>query len=139
MATGKILIGEDGKFKYQKDTIEAFKKIIDINKGAECYLTLTLCRDVDYKKDLIKYYSDIIVPEIFEALKSKGVKTIRQTHEFLKYKFSSPIEIEYKGLNIIPLPIEDMDNQQRVKFVTQVGVWATQEFGIHFKSVTEIS
>ena len=80
-----------------------------------------------------------MVPTVFEALKSKGVKSIKQTHQFMLHKFSSPIEIQHEGLNIIPLPIEDMDNQQRIKFITEVGVWATKAFGIHLKSVNELT
>lgn len=140
MSTVRGFVSDEGKLKYRKDAIEVLAPIVHACKGKDVYVTIVPADEIDYQKDMVKYYMEWILPYVFTPMKSKGVKTIRQTHQCMLEMFAPPVsgvDNQITQQMSIPTPIEDMDLSQRVKFIADIAIWAEKTFGIHFKSVTE--
>ena len=136
--TVKAHISKEGKIVYPKESIDVMAPYVKSLIERDIRVTILPIEEVDYAKDMLRYYCDIVLPKMHQAYKQKySSRSLIHTSMMLYIGYGwqglgeaiKPIEI---------LPIEDMDLVTRVKFITWVVEKGTTEFQIHFPSSNDV-
>ncbi len=136
--TVKAHISKEGKIVYPKESLDVMVPYVKSLIERDIRVTILPIEEVDYAKDMLKYYYDIVLPKIHQAMKQKyQSKSIENTDMMLCIGFMwEAIKTEQAFAEI--LPIKDMDLVKRVKFITWVVEKGTSEFQIHFPSSNDV-
>lgn len=135
--TTKILISEAGKILYSKESIEKLKPIIDSNRGKEMYQTLIPCSELDYSKNLTRYYNDIILCTIHEPFKVKlNSRSIRHTNTMLLLLHAKETKPNAEVYDVVP--VEDMTDAEKISFFSWCAVFALKNYNLNFPSSKDV-
>jgi hypothetical protein len=143
VAIGMVL---GGKLKYEKEYLEKSKAFIDRNEGSKVMIRLSVAGEIDFKKDLDKYYYEYMLPQITSALvashKYFSDEQEVRTNAFLCHKFLS-YEIDFNGFYqleevTMQLRIEDVNRNEKINFIAAVAFFAQRNLNIEFKPTTNI-